>query len=281
MTNKIFFIAEIGINHNGSVKIAKNLIKMAKEVGFDAVKFQKREPELCVPKEQRNILRDTPWGTMTYLQYRKKLEFGKNEYDEIDKYCRQLDIDWFASAWDLPSLKFLAQYDLKYNKIASPMITYKPLLEAVASEGRYTFISTGMSTWDIIDTAVDIFREAGCPFMLMHSVSIYPCPEYLCNIRMIETLRKRYHCDVGYSGHEEGLIPSVLAVAHGASAIERHITLDRAMWGTDQSASLERRGQELLIRDCKSVKLIQGSGNYKKIYDDEKKKIIQLRWWEK
>ena len=276
MTNKIFYIAEIGINHNGNINTAKKMISQAKIVGFDAVKFQKRNPELSVPKSKRDILRETPWGIMTYLDYKKRIEFGKEEYDIIDEYCKSLNISWFASAWDFDSVNFLKQYDLPYNKIASTMITNTTFLTEIAKQGKYTFISTGMCDITDIDSAVKIFSDNNCPFCIMHSVAIYPCPEYLCNISMIKTLKDKYQCDVGYSGHEEGLIPSVLSGVYGVCAIERHITLDRAMWGTDQSASLEKRGQELLIRDTNTVKLILGNG-IKTYHRLEKKKAEMLR----
>jgi len=278
MANRIFYIAEIGINHNGSLHNAKKLIDLAKATGFNAVKFQKRDPSLCVPDNQKNVIRDTPWGKITYLDYKNHLEFGKKEYDEIDKYCKKLDMVWFASAWDLPSQEFLGQYDLQFNKIASPMLTYVPLLEKVADEGKFTFISTGMSTQNDIDKAVSFFNGCGCPFMLMHTVSMYPCPEHHCNIKLIEWYKNRYNCDVGYSGHEGGLLPSVLSAIYDVAAIERHITLDRMMWGTDQSASLEKRGQELLIRDANTVKMILGNG-FSMLHEGELGKAKQLRWW--
>ena len=260
MVNKIFYIGEIGINHNGDINIAKKLIKQAKNSGFDIVKFQKRNPVKCVPESKRNIIRETPWGNMTYLKYKKKIEFNKKEYDIINEYCEMLGIRWFASAWDYDSIKFLKQYKLLFNKIPSNLITNKGFLETIAEQQKYTFISTGMCNLDDVDNAVNIFREHHCPFCLMHCVSIYPCPEHLCNISMLNTLKQRYHCDIGYSGHEEGLIPSVLAATYDICAIERHITIDRGLWGTDQSVSLEKRGQELLIRDMNTVKMILGNG---------------------
>lgn len=278
MKNKIFFIAEVGINHNGELDTALQMIKQAKEVGFDAVKFQKRTPEICVPDSKKNIIRVTPWGDMSYIDYKKKLEFGRKEYDAIDEYCKKLDVEWFASAWDIPSFNFLRSYDLHSNKVASAMITNIPFLKEVANSEKYTFISTGMCEMSDIQTAVTIFEKCNTPFMLMHAVSTYPCPESMCNIRMVEELRNRFGCDVGYSGHEEGIIPSVLAVLLGAKVIERHITLNRAMWGTDQPASLERRGQEILIRDCNSVSKILGNG-VKTFTDDEKRKEQMLRYW--
>jgi len=275
----MFFIAEIGINHNGDVEAAKKMIKIAKEKGFNAVKFQKRDPSIGIPEFMKNRMRETPWGYISYPKYREYVEFEAAEYDDIQWYCEEIGIDWFASAWDLPSFEFLKDYELKYNKIASPMLTYTPLLEAVAKERKPTFISTGMSTFKQIDAAVEIFRDNKCPFTLMHAVGIYPCPQIKCNIRMVRTLKERYKCPVGYSGHEVDLLPTVLAIVMGAEAIERHVTLDRAMWGTDQVSSLESRGQELLIRDSNLVDAILGDG-MTRCLPEETKKAKQLRWWE-
>lgn len=273
----VFIIGEIGINHNGSVDITKQLIDMAKACGGDAVKFQKRTIDVVYTQELLASPRVSPWGT-TQREQKEGLEFGKAEYDEIGAYCKQQGIAWFASAWDLEAQKFLQQYDLKYNKVASAMITYRPLLEMIAAEGKHTFISTGMSTYEQIDAAVAIFRQAKCPFTLMHCVSTYPCANNQCNIRMVATLKKRYNCPVGYSGHEVGILPSVLAVAFGAEAIERHITLDRAMYGSDQSASLEKRGLEYLVRDCRSVAGILGDGE-KRIISAEAEVASKLRYF--
>ena len=273
-----FVIAEIGINHIGDIDIAKQLIDMAKNAGCDAVKFQKRTPEICVPEKQKGRILETPWGVMTYLEYRHKVEFGKVEYDIIDDYCRQRGIDWFASPWDVESQKFLRQYDLKYNKVASPMLTNTPLLEIIAEENKHTFISTGMNTYEAIDKAVDLFRKYGCPFTLMHCVSKYPIPDEECNLLVINRLKERYNCPVGYSGHEVSVLPSVLAAALGAVAIERHITLDRAMWGSDQAASLEKRGLELVARDTKLVAGILGDG-VKRVSPEEKTVAERLRYF--
>jgi len=275
----MFFIAEIGLNHNGDVEIAKQLIRIAKEKGFNAVKFQKRDPTIGIPHLMQNRMRETPWGYIGYPAYRKIVEFEAAQYDDINWYCEEIDIDWFASTWDLPSFRFIQEYNLKYNKIASPMLTYKPLLEAVASEQKPTFISTGMSTFEQIDSAVKIFHDNKCPFTLMHTVGIYPCPHSKCNIRMITTLKDRYKCAVGYSGHEVDLLPTILAVSLGAEVIERHITLDRAMWGSDQVSSLEPRGQELLIRDSNLVDTILGDGTTRCL-PEECQKAKQLRWWD-
>jgi N-acetylneuraminate synthase len=255
----VFFIAEIGINHNGDLEIAKQLIDLAKECGCHAVKFQKRTIDIVYSQEMLAQPRQSPWGTTQRAQ-KEGLEFGKKEYDAINAYCKEKKIAWFASAWDLESQKFLQPYDLPYNKIASAMLTHRPLVEMIASEGKHTFISTGMSSFEQTDEVVELFRKASCPFTLMHCVSMYPCPDEDCNIRLVPVLKERYNCPVGYSGHEAGLIPSVLAVAFGGEAIERHITLDRAMYGSDQSASLEQRGLKLLVRDCNSVAMILGDG---------------------
>jgi N-acetylneuraminate synthase len=255
----VFFIAEIGINHNGDLGIAKQLIDIAKECGCHAVKFQKRTIDIVYSQEMLAQPRQSPWGTTQRAQ-KEGLEFGKKEYDAISAYCKAKEIAWFASAWDVESQKFLQQYDLPYNKIASAMLTHRPLVEMIASEGKHTFISTGMSSFEQTDEVVELFRKASCPFTLLHCVSMYPCPDEDCNIRLVPALKERYSCPVGYSGHEAGLIPSVLAVAFGGVAIERHITLDRAMYGSDQSASLEQRGLKSLVRDCESVTMILGDG---------------------
>lgn len=277
--NKVFIIAEIGINHNGDINIAKKLIDMAKKAGCDAVKFQKRTIDIVYTKEQLDSFRESPWGT-TFRQQKEGLEFGKKEYDIIDKYCKEKEIDWFASAWDIPSLEFLEQYNLKYNKIASAMLTHEDFLDKVASNKKKTFISTGMSDYNNIDRAVNIFREKKCPFILMHAVSTYPCKDEECNIFMVKTLKEKYNCEVGYSGHEVGVLPTVLAVATiGATVVERHITLDRAMYGSDQAASLERRGLELICRDCREIGRILGTGQ-KTFSDSEKAVSKKLRYFE-
>lgn len=271
-------IGEIGINHNGSIDTAKKIIDMAVGAGCDAVKFQKRTPDICVPDDQKNVVRDTPWGQMTYLEYKKKIEFEKAEYDEIDKYCKQKNIKWFASAWDLDSQKFLQQYNLQYNKIASALLTYDDLLEMVAKEGKHTFVSTGMSSIEEIDHAIDIFRTHGCPFTVMACTSTYPCDVSECNVMFVQTLRSRYQdsIGIGYSGHEKGILPTTLAVAFGATVVERHITLDRAMWGSDHAASLEKKGLERLCRDIDNVPIILGNG-HKVVYDSEKPIRQRLR----
>ena len=227
----IFFIAEIGINHNGDIEIAKDLIRVAKDAGCDAVKFQKRTIDLVYSKESLDLYRASPWGTTQRAQ-KEGLEFGYDEYKEIDRYCKEMGIAWFASAWDLESQKFLRQFNCKYNKIASPMLTYETLLQEVSSERKHTFISTGMSDVKNIDRAVQIFREAECPFELMHCISTYPMDDEDANLNCIVTLRDRFGCNVGYSGHEVGLAVSYAAAALGITSLERHITLDRAMYGS-------------------------------------------------
>jgi N-acetylneuraminate synthase len=271
------FIAEIGINHNGNLEIAKKLISIAKEAGVDIVKFQKRTPDICVPDNMKKIMKyDTPWGNITYLEYRHKVEFWENEYDEIDNYCKELGIEWMASAWDIEAQKFLKRYSTKYNKIASALLTNLELLEMVAEEGKYTFISTGMSTLEEIDKAVEIFRKKNCPFELMHCNSSYPMSVEEAGLMCIPMLRERYKCNVGYSGHERGLQISIAAVALGISSLERHITLDRAMWGSDHAASLEPHGLRNLVRDARIIEKALGDG-IKRIYPDELVKRKQLR----
>lgn len=254
-----FIIGEIGINHNGSLKMAKELIDWAVLCGADAVKFQKRTIEKVYTKEELDRYRESPWGTTNRAQ-KMGLEFGRKEYDEIDAYCKEKGIDWFASAWDLDSQDFLASYDLKYNKIASAMLTKTDLIEKVAKEHRYTFISTGMSTMEEIDAAVDVFRKNSCPFELVHCNSTYPMKNEDANLEMINTLRQRYQCNVGYSGHEKGRIVSFAAAVMGASSIERHITLDRTLYGSDQAASLEVQDFMKLVKDISALPGIMGTG---------------------
>ena len=250
-----FIIAEIGINHNGDIEIAKKLIDWAVLCECDAVKFQKRTIDAVYTKEYLDSYRESPWGTTQRAQ-KEGLEFGKEEYDIIDSYCKEKGIEWFASAWDIEAQKFLQQFNLKYNKVASAMLVQENFLEMVAKEGKHTFISTGMSTYEEIDRAVEIFRENNCPFELMHCNSTYPMKNEDANLRMIESLRKRYGCDVGYSGHEVGRVVSQTAVALGATSIERHITLDRAMYGSDQAASLEA---EDFLKLVKAIRVIESS----------------------
>ena len=278
IAKKIFLIGEIGINHNGSIKKAKELILLAKKVGFDAVKFQKRTPEITTPKEKAHIERDTPWGKMTYLDYKKKIEFGKKEFDEINKFCKKLKILWFASPWDLESNNFLNKYKLKYNKIASPMLTNIKLLNAVAKQKRFTFISTGMSKMSDVEKAVKIFRKYKCKFNLMHCVSSYPCADEDLNLRLIQTYKKKFKVDVGYSGHEKSVSPSLMAACLGATSIERHITLDRTMWGTDHAASLEENGMKNLVEFIRKFEKSLGDGK-KKFLKSEKLKLKENKYW--
>ncbi|MCK4358966.1 MAG: N-acetylneuraminate synthase family protein [Candidatus Cloacimonetes bacterium] len=275
----VFITGEIGINHNGDLEITKKLIDVAALAGCDAVKFQKRTVEDVYSKEDLERPRESPWGT-TNREQKLGLEFGEKEYDEINSYCKSKGIEWFASAWDIKSLLFLRKYNLKYHKIASPMLTVKPLLEAIAEEKRNTFISTGMSTMDEISQAVEIFVKANCPFELMHCVSTYPMRNEDANLKMIETLKKRFNCKVGYSGHEVGLQISLAAVGMGATSIERHITLDRTMYGSDQAASVEPTGLIKLVRDIRIIEKALGMGE-KVILDKEvsiKNKLRPVNW---
>lgn len=254
-----FIIAEIGINHNGDLYLAKKLIDTAYVAGCDAVKFQKRTVDKVYTKEYLDGPRKSPWGDTQRAQ-KEGLEFGKAEYDEIDRYCKEKGIEWYASAWDIDSQKFLQQYDCKYNKVASAMLTNDELLEEIAKEGKYTFIATGMSVMDEIDHAVEIFREYNCPFELMHCNSTYPMPEEDANLKLISTLADKYQCKVGYSGHEAGTLVSTCAVAAGATSIERHITLDCNMYGSDQKASIEPYELCRLVRDIRMAEKILGNG---------------------
>ena len=266
----IYVIGEIGINHNGDLKTAKALIDAAAEAGCNAVKFQKRTVNIVYTKEYLDSPRESPWGT-TQREQKEGLEFGKEEYDIIDKYCREKGIDWFASSWDIESQKFLRQYNLKYNKVASAMLVNEELLKEIASEKKYTFIATGMSTWEEIDRAVEIFREADCPFELMHCNSTYPMAEKDANLLLIKKLAERYDCSVGYSGHEEGTFVSVLAAAAGATSIERHITLDKSMYGSDQKASIEPDELKELVSKIRAAELIMGNGE--KILSDAEQAV--------
>jgi N-acetylneuraminate synthase len=277
IASHVLVIAEIGINHNGDLAIAKRLIDMAKAAGCDAVKFQKRTVDLVYTPEFLDSARESPWGTTQRAQ-KEGLEFGQPEYDAIDASCRELGIGWFASAWDVPSQEFLRRYDLRYNKIASPMLTHRELLEAVAKERKTTFVSTGMSGWPEIDAAVEVFRRHDCPIVLMHCVSEYPASEQSLNLRCLLELRRRYGCPVGYSGHEVTMIPGVLAAMLGAVAIERHITLDRAMYGSDQAASLEKRGLELLVSYIRTIPQVLGDG-VKRVTPAEETNARKLRYW--
>ncbi len=259
MREQVFITAEIGINHNGSLDIAKMLIDWAARCGCDAVKFQKRTVEKVYSKEELDKYRESPWGT-TNREQKLGLEFGKKEYDTIDRYCRDKNIKWYASAWDTDSQDFLRQYDLKYNKIASALLTNDEILNMVADEGKYTFIGTGMSTWEEIDHAVDVFKKKDCPFELMHCNSTYPMPHGDANLSLIPVMKERYGCKVGYSGHETGRTISYAAACIGATSIERHITLDRAMYGSDQAASLSVQDLERLVNDIRQIPNIMGEG---------------------
>jgi N-acetylneuraminate synthase len=271
----VFVVAEIGINHNGDVELAKKMIDVAKNSGCNAVKFQKRTVEKVYSKEVLDSPRDSPWGKTTRDQ-KLGIEFGKREYDEIDRYCFLHDMEWYASAWDVDSQKFLRQYNLKHNKIASAMLTDYKLLETVAEEKKLTFISTGMSTMDEVRKAVDIFKKYDCPFELMHCNSAYPMDISEANLLCIPALKKEFNCNVGYSGHEvAGYLVCVSAVLLGATSIERHMSLDRTLYGSDQVASLEPSGWVRLVRDIRKIKQILGDGK-KRVWDSElpaKKKL--------
>jgi N-acetylneuraminate synthase len=257
--NGCFVIAEIGINHNGSVELAKRLIDMAVATRCDAVKFQKRTVEIVYPADVLDTPRESPWGKTTRDQ-KLGLELGEAEYDDIDAYCKERGIPWFASAWDIPSQRFLRKYHLRFNKIASAMLTHLDFLKVVAGEQKTTFLSTGMSTFADIDRAVDVFRSAKCPIILMHAVSVYPAQDDELHLNGIRALAERYNIPVGYSGHEVSPMPSIVAAALGAIVIERHITLDRAMYGSDQSASLEQRGLEIMVNEVKRLHMYLGNG---------------------
>ena len=265
--SEVFIIAEIGINHNGDIELAKRLIDEAKSAGCNAVKFQKRKVELVYTPEDLDRPRESPFGTTNRAQ-KLGLEFSKEQYDEINSYCEKVGIEWFVSCWDLDSQVFMSQYNHKYNKVASPMLTVTPLLHKIAEEGKYTFISTGMSTIDEIDTAVEIFKSYDCPFELMHCNSSYPMNNEEANLNVMATLRERYGVKVGYSGHERGVQISLAATALGATSVERHITVDRSMYGSDQSASLGLSGLNMLVRDIRTISTALGDG-VKKIYDSE------------
>lgn len=263
----IFIIAEIGINHNGDMSICKQLIDVAVDSGCDAVKFQKRDLAEVYTKEFLDSPRESPWGK-TQFEQKSGLEFNVSDYQEIDKYCGNKGIEWFASAWDLNSQAFLSQFNCKFNKVASAMIVYKELLTQIANEGKHTFISTGMASFNDIQNAVNIFRDKDCSFELMHTVSTYPMKDENANLNMIKTLREKFKCDVGYSGHEVGLAISNAAAAIGISSLERHITLDRAMYGSDQSASIEPAGLRQLIGGVRKIESAMGDG-VKRVIEDE------------
>ena len=273
--SKTFVIAEIGINHNGSLDLAKQLIDGAVEAGCDMVKFQKRTLDLVYTQEELDKHRESPWGT-TNRQQKQGLEFGEAEYDEIDSYCKERNIEWTASAWDVPSQLFVRKYNLNYYKVASPLLTHDELLKTIAEEGKHTFISTGMSTMDQIRHAVSIFEKAGCSYELMHCNSTYPMDPSDANLRVINTLRSEFGCNVGYSGHEVGVIVSCAAVALGATSLERHITLDRAMYGSDQAASLELGGLNKLVNYIRDIENSLGSAT-KQLLPSEVPAMKKLR----
>ena len=262
----VYVIAEIGINHNGDIEIAKQLMDVAVETGCDAVKFQKRTPEICVPEEQKSIPRETPWGSMTYFEYKKRIEFEQSEFEQIDAYAKKIGIDWFASPWDVPSVDFLESFNVPCQKIASACLTDSELLSAVNKTKTTTILSTGMSSMPEIDKAVDLLNNV--PLAIAQATSTYPAEASELNLRAIQTFAEKYKVPVGYSGHERGLQVTIAAVALGAVFVERHITLDRSMWGTDHSASLEPEGLKKLVRDIRIIELALGDGK-KKVYDSE------------
>ena len=270
-----YIVAEVGINHNGDLDVAKRLIDAAADAGCDAVKFQKRTPDLCVPSEQRELMRETPWGYISYLEYRHKIEFGLEEYQVIDRHCKEQGISWFASSWDEPSVDFMEQFDPPCHKVSSAALTDTGLLQHMRAMGRPVILSTGMSTMEQIREAVNV---VGCENLLIaHCTSTYPCDPTELNLRMIETLRQRFPCPIGYSGHEVGLPTTVAAVALGACYVERHITLDRAMWGSDQAASVEPHGFARLVKYIRVVEAALGDG-VKRVYDSEKPVLSRLRY---
>jgi sialic acid synthase SpsE len=269
-----YVIAEIGINHNGDLDVAKQLIKMSAEAGCDAVKFQKRTPELCVPLDQRNVMRETPWGQMTYMDYRYKVEFDEEQYQELADFATKLKVHLFASPWDVESVDFMVKMKHPLIKIPSASITDLELLEKVASTGLPVIMSTGMSTLEQIDKAVSVLSKEN--LLIAHSTSAYPCDPKELNLKMIPVLAERYQVPIGYSGHETGLQTTAAAVTLGACFVERHVTLDRAMWGSDQSASVEPPGVQRLVRDIRTVEMALGDG-IKKVYDSEKKPMSRLR----
>ncbi|MBI88603.1 MAG: N-acetylneuraminate synthase [Candidatus Marinimicrobia bacterium] len=268
-----YLIAEIGINHNGNMDIAKKLIDATNACGWHCAKFQKRNPDVCVPDHQKRIERDTPWGKMTYLDYKHKIEFEKNEFDIINKYCIDKSLDWTASVWDLDSLEFLRDYEIPFIKIPSAHITNNELMIEVSKSGIPIIISTGMSDWKIIDEAVNTIKKHTSDFAILHCNSTYPAPHNELNMRVIPLMKERYDCVIGYSGHEYDLEPTILSVAMGASIVERHITLDHNMWGTDQKSSLEVNGMALLQKRLKDVNLILGSE--KKVITESEKPIMK------
>ena len=271
-------IGEIGVNHNGSLETAIQMIDMAVENGCDLVKFQKRNPDVCVPESKKTEMRETPWGYISYLEYKHRIEFGFEEFKVIQEHCKKIDIAWSASAWDLESQTFLEGFDTSFNKVASAMNTNIPLLKKIAAENKLTFLSTGMAEIQDIDLCVDIFKKENCPVILLHTVSTYPAIESELNLRNIQMLQERYSLPVGYSGHESSVSPSIIAASIGAVAIERHVTLDRSMWGTDQSASLEPQGLKYLSSVLGKIQTVLGSSE-KIFLESERKAAKNLRYW--
>jgi N-acetylneuraminate synthase len=271
----VFVVAEIGINHNGSLELARKMIDGAVLAGCDAVKFQKRTPERCVPRDQWYVERDTPWGRMPYIDYRHRVEFGRSEYEAIDRYCKERGILWFASCWDEPSVDFIESFDPPCYKAASASLTDLPLLRKMRSTGKPIILSTGMSTMEEIERAVSAVGEE--ELLIAHATSTYPCPVEQLNLKMIHTLKRRFHpVPIGYSGHETGLAPTWAAVAMGATFVERHITLDRAMWGTDQAASVEIVGLVKLVANIRDIERSLGDG-VKRVYPEEQVARRKLR----
>jgi N-acetylneuraminate synthase len=253
-----YLIAEIGINHNGDINIAKKLIDASNACNWDCVKFQKRDPGVCVPEEQKSVVRDTPWGKMTYIDYKYRMEFGLDEYLVIDKYCREKPIDWTTSVWDINSLEFMAKFGVPFVKIPSAQITNKILLESIAQIDQFYILSTGMMNWEMVDEVVNVLEKHNIKYALLHCNSTYPAPHDELNLSVIPEMKKRYGCIVGYSGHEFDLEPSIIAVAMGAQIIERHITLDHDMWGTDHKSSLEVHAMDLLNKRIRGIRKIIG-----------------------
>jgi N-acetylneuraminate synthase len=270
----VWIIAEIGINHNGDLELAKKMIDTASIAGCDAVKFQKRTPELCVPVEQRNLIRETPWGLMTYMEYRERVEFGKEDYEKINRYCNEKGIAWFASCWDVASVDFIEEFSPVCHKIASASLTDHDLLRRLNFTGRPIILSTGMSTMTEIHNAVSLLDQDR--LLIAHSTSSYPCKPNELNLRMIQTLKQEFDCPIGYSGHEVGLQTTCAAVAVGACFVERHLTLDRAMWGSDQAASVEPGGFIRLVRDIRVIEAALGDG-IKRVYESELPIMKRLR----
>lgn len=276
-TSVPYLIAEIGINHNGDIQIAKRLIDAANATGWNAVKFQKRCPDIAVPEAQKGVMRDTPWGRMTYLEYKKRIEFEKPEYDVINQYCSEKPMAWTASPWDMPSLEFLLQYDVPFIKIASATNDNRDILIEACKSGKPLIVSTGMSTLEEIDATVDLLEKYGNgDYILLHTNSSYPAKEEELNLMVMNTLKERYQCLVGYSGHEMNLEPTVVAAALGARVIERHVTLSHDMWGTDQKASLEIHAMDMLRKRIDSVVRAVGDGE-KRIYEGEAAARTKLR----